>query len=173
MAANEHITNIVLDAAMMPEMTAREKALRDLFVKEYLEDYDPFAACLRCGFMRSFAAEYATKFMGEPYVRQQLQIMQHVETNIAPSEDEYNKKRIMNGLFREANFRGEGSSHSARVAALAKLAALHGMEPKGTGPADANVHRGGVMSVPAIASLDAWEETAVASQERLVHNART
>ncbi len=172
MAANEHITNIVLDAAMMPPMSDREKALRDLFVKEYLEDYDAFAACLRCGFMRSFAGDYAQKFMGEPYVRQQLQMMQQLETNIAPTEDEYNKKRIMTGLFREANFRGEGASHAARVSALSKLAQLHGMEVKTNGNVDTTMHRGGVMAVPAIANIDAWEETAVASQEKLVHNAR-
>lgn len=174
MATNEHITNIVLDAAMMPEMSEREKALRDVFVKEYLVDFDAFAAALRCGFMRSFAGEYATKFMEEPYVRQQIQLHQlDVQTNVPLTEDEYTKKKIIARLMKEAHFEGKGSSHAARVAALGKLASLHGMDVKVAPGSDGmGVHRGGVMAVPAIADINEWEATAVASQERLVAHAR-
>lgn len=175
MEANQFISNTVLDAAMQPELSDREKALRDLFVQEYLKDYDAFAACLRCGFMRSFAGEYAQRFMTEPYVRQQIEIYSYVKHEDPKQQEqvvEYNRQRIMNGLFREAHYHGPGASHAARVAALTKLAILHEMVPekKKAGDEGAGSQRGGVMAVPGIASVDDWEQAAVTSQERLVQD---
>lgn len=176
MAAENHITNIVLDAAMMPPMSDREKALRDLFVREYLQDYSAFAAALRCGFMRSFADEYAKKFMDEPYVRQQIQAMSYGLEGDEEAEEAYNKKRVLNGLMREAHYHGEGSSAAARVSALGKLAVIYGMDKTGLNPppgGEVNKIRGGVMRVPDIADVTTWEEVAQNSQEKLVADARS
>jgi hypothetical protein len=174
MATDHMITNIVLDAAMMPEMSEREKALRDLFVREYFVDYNEIAACLRCGFMRSFAEEYAKKFMAEPYVRQQLAIME--QTAPLPNTgnknaDDFNRQRIIQGLFKEAHDRT--SSGSARVSALKELAEIYKLKEPTKAPEDNNKkHRGGVIQVPEIADVTKWEEVAVATQEKLVEDVR-
>jgi hypothetical protein len=169
---NEFVTNIVLDAAMMPELQPREKALRDTFVVEYLKDYNAFAACLRCGFMRSFAEEYAVKFMEEPYVRQQLDIVSNLSGGDSEESVAYTKQRIINGLMREAHYHGEGSSAGARVAALGKLAQIHGMVEKVGKKETGQKTLGGVMRVPEISDVTQWEEVATGSQERLVTDVR-
>lgn len=150
-------------------MNEREKALRDLFVSEYMIDYDQIKAAQRCGFHQQFAIEYGKKFMEEPYVQKRINEIKFADTN--PAElAKFDKKRIKAALMYEAHYRGPGSSASARVAALGKLALLEGMEaPKKT--ENTHVHRGGVMAVPGIANLEQWEATASASQDKLVTDA--
>jgi len=152
------------------DMNPREKALRDLFVSEYLVDYDALRAAQRCGFNFQFAVEYAKKFMQEPYVQQQINAVKFREY---PEHDvaTYEKKRIMASLIAEAHYKGPGSSHSSRVAALSKLASIYGMDaPKKIEQSITN--RGGVMAVPGIAKLDDWENAASQSQDALVQHAR-
>ena len=161
----------VPDSAPEPEsLTFRERALRDLFVVEYLIDYDAIAACQRCGFNYQFAVDYSLKFMREPYVLQKINKVKFQETD-EESSLEFDTKRIRASLMAEAHYRGPGSSHAARVAALSKLAALCGMEAPKKFEQTIN-HRGGVMAVPGIASLDDWEQAASASQDALVKDAR-
>ena len=143
----------------------RQKALRDLFVSEYLIDYNQTAAAMRCGFPREFAVQYAQKFMEEAYVQQKLKSLEMTPSDPA-AEEAYNRQRIKQQLFREAYYKGPGSSHAARVSALSQLKQLYGMDA----PKKAEVelkHRGGVMQVPAVAALEDWEAAAVASQEAL------
>lgn len=122
MAANEFIANVVLDAAMMPDMSPREKALRDLFVQEYFFDHNPFAAALRCGFMRSFAGEYADKFMMEPYVQQQIKAREEEVV----TDDATAKKLIIANLWRIAKH--PQAKFSEQVAALKQLSSMHGAD---------------------------------------------
>src|SRR3990172_7975747 len=112
-------------AELDAELTVREKALRDLFVTEYLTDYNPLAAAQRCGFNYAFAQDYAIKFMEESYVRQRIK-----DREVAADQDseEVDKRRIRKALFEQAFYRGADSSHSARVSALGKLAAIYGMD---------------------------------------------
>lgn len=164
--------------ADMPELTGaddapsnpRQKALLDLFISEYLIDFDAVDAAQRCGFQREFAIQYSKQFMDSPYVKRRVKELQLMKVD--ESQDaEFNKARIKSALIREAHYMGPGSSQSARVAALAQLAKLYGMEaPKKT---EATVtHRGGVMAVPGIASMDEWEAAAESSQRDLVSDAR-
>ena len=53
-------------------LTDREKAVRDLFVSEYMKDFDPFRACVRMGFLASFAPDQAKIFMQDGYVLRQI-----------------------------------------------------------------------------------------------------
>jgi hypothetical protein len=148
----------------------REKALRDLFVKEYLVDYDSIGAAMRVGYNRGIAKEYAVRLMDEPYVMRQI-----AKYEGAPVEEDETtaKKRIMAGLVREANFRGAGSSQAARVAALGKLAQLYGMEPATrnktelTG-ADGQPLAAGQFVIPGIMTPEQWEPFAAQQQADLV-----
>lgn len=153
------------------DLTAQEKELRDLFVREFLTDFDEVAACIRCGFLDSYAKQYAIQFMGETYVRRRIIELSH---DVGEKDDKAKKaeteQRIITSLFREANYRGAGASHGARIAALSKLASLHGMDAP-TKMEQTILHKGGVMAVPGIATCDDWEAQAVASQEKLTSEA--
>lgn len=152
--------------AKVGELSGQEKAVRDRFVKEYLLDYDQKAAAIRCGYGESFAGTYADKFMNEPYVLQQIKRTELAFAEDADVEEEDTKRVIRAALLREAHYRGPGSSHSARVNALAKLAIIHDMDK--TDKAGAEVgSRSGVMEVPGIASAEDWESTAAAAQKKL------
>lgn len=153
-------------AAYQPELNEREKALRDLFVDEYLVDFNPYAAALRVGFMEAFAKEYATRFMAEPYVRKRIRLKTDgMETNSREFVGQQ-RNRIMQGLIKEANYTGPGASHAARVSALSKLATLLEMDPK-NGAGVQGGPDGGVMVVPAMEDADSWSQAAENSQASL------
>lgn len=150
--------------------TSRELALRDQFVKEYLVDYDKVKAAIRCGFAKSFAEDYATRFMEEPYVHKRIKELESKNNADDCPNDQDARSIIKSGLFREANFTGNGSSHSARVSALANLAKIHGMEAP-TKVEQTTTHKGCVMLVPAVASIAEYEKMAIASQAKLIQHA--
>jgi phage terminase small subunit len=110
-------------AALAPSLTEREKELRDVFVKEYIVDFDRTAAALRCGFAKSFATDYANKFMDEPYVRKLIQDKQ----TAAPDANvvETDRLSILAALRREMVI----GSPASRVSAATQLAKLQGLEP--------------------------------------------
>jgi hypothetical protein len=58
-----------------PQLDAREQAVRDLFVNEYLKDFDAYRACIRMGFLAAFAIEQAKTFMGDGYVLRKIDYM--------------------------------------------------------------------------------------------------
>lgn len=101
-----------------------EIEVRQRFVAEYVIDHDGRLAALRIGFNANFAVDYAKKFLSEPYVQQLIKAHLYAVEN----DPEFNKKRVMAALFKEANNHGPGSSHSARVSALAKLTSVLGMD---------------------------------------------
>ena len=154
-------------------LTEKEKALRDLFVAEYLVDYDRLAAAMRCGFEFQLAMEWSARLFQEPYVQQRIARLRISADVDQDSLEEYNKRRVREGLISEAFYRGPGSSHSARVSALKALATINGMVPKGDLGKGGPSEKGGVMAVPGIADIDDWEKTASASQDALVQHAGT
>lgn len=152
--------------------TYREKALRDLFINEYLVDYDPVGAAIRVGYNRGIAKEYAVRFMDEAYVAREI-----AKREAAPSteqDEESFKKMIIARLVREANYHGPGSSQAARVAALGKLAQLKGMEPVSktrtelTGPNGEPLQSAGQFIIPGVMTPEQWAEAAARQQAELV-----
>jgi hypothetical protein len=155
-----------VDAAMAQPLSAAEKQLRERFVEEYLFDFSPSYAAVRCGLPLSFASDYANKWMEEPYVRQLIAERQKMLSDNPKLEAAENQRRILARLLKEAHYNGPGASHAARVSALSQLKQIYGMDaPQKFEINQAN--RGGVMQVPAIADIDAWEAAATASQEQL------
>lgn len=108
--------------AFSPELTELEKKLRDKFVTEYLHDFDPLAAAIRVGFQKSFAEDYANKFMAETYVQQQIK-QQQTDQGL-DTDDARDRQRVKATLRREMQL----GSPSSRVAAAAQMAKLLGME---------------------------------------------
>lgn len=155
-----------IDGAMAQELSASEKQLRDRFVEEYVFDFDRIAAAIRIGFLPSFALEWSQKLLDEPYVRNKIKELIKANAEDEEKENEQTKRRIRAQLLREANYRGAGSSHAARVGALSKLSSLYGMDAPIKTQQELT-HRGGVMAVPGIASVEEWEKSALASQNKL------
>lgn len=161
-----------LDKAMSPVLSLEEQALRDLFVLEYLKDWDAFAAAIRCGFSGLAAKEYAQRFMEEPYVRNRIKQGEMALASDGQKATAARKKIIMAGLMREAH--QWGGSQAARVSALTTLAKIHGMDVPKAGSRNGQARDGaGVMVVPGIAKAEDWEAQAVSSQRKLVDATRT
>lgn len=169
MSSNSSSWNSQTWVAMEPELTEQERAVRDRFVEEYLVDYSPVRAARRVGFSSSFAKEYAERFMQESYVARKIEELKHKNVDEADRE-EYDKRRIRERLMHIAH--DHFAPPSAAVAALSKLMSLYGMDAPTRIKQDIE-HRGGVMMVPAIASLDDWERTAMALQQKLAETARS
>lgn len=155
-----------------PELSWRERALRDLFVREYLTDFDQYAAALRCGYSAAYAREEAVKLMNEPYVRQQIKALE-----VLPSEQdnpEAMKEYVVLGLRREANYRGSGASPSARVAALSKISSIYGLDAPTKSKHELTGADGtslaGVIVVPGLMTAEQWAEAAAKQQEELVQS---
>mgnify|MGYP003365306294 CR=1 FL=1 len=152
------------------ELTHGERVIREQVVREYLFDFNWTKACLRCGFRTEFAEDTAKRFMQDPYCVWRLKTLsRELNINITPEQkqtlEEEKRSDIMTALEREANYFGPGSSSSARVSALAKLAQLRGMEP--AKQAKVELKTPGVMIAPGIAKVDEWEQIATQSQNKL------
>lgn len=154
-----------------PQLTQCERDLRDKFVTEYLIDYDSYKAAIRIGYSPVFAREYHQQFMGESYV---LRKIKAVESKPPEEYDELAERRkIVAGLWREANYMGAGGSQAARVAALAKLSAFYGMDAPTRSQAELTGKDGqplgqGVLVVPGLISAEDWAVQAAKQQEDLV-----
>lgn len=111
---------------MATNLTELERELRDRFVDEYLKDYDQTRALIRCGYAQQYAKDYAIRFMAEPYTLSRLEEKSR-ELGVM-TEDDIHRKRIIAGLYREANNMGTGSSHGGRVSAYSQLSKILGIE---------------------------------------------
>ncbi|AVJ51756.1 terminase small subunit [Pantoea phage vB_PagS_Vid5] len=163
-------TNYLIRAA---NLTVQEMAIRDSFVREYVFDYNGTAAALRSGFNSVLAVEYAQKFLQDPYV--QWKVREHEESlakNVVVDEDalaKLERQRLIEGLKREANYKGPGASAAARVAAHKALIELYGFNA----PKNTNVNHTvgqGVMVVPAVATVENWEQAAAETQRQLAED---
>lgn len=152
---------------MQQELSEDEKRTRDNFVTEYLKDRDAWKAAVRVGYLRTVAHEYASFLMQEPYVQREIE---RRASEIPTDPKGLRRQRVHNVetlLWELAHYNGPGASHSARVSAAAKLCNIYDMD--GTTKVKADVtHKGGVMMVPAIASLEDWEKQAAKSQDELI-----
>lgn len=86
------------------------------------------------------------------------------------------RERVLAGLYVEAADRFGPTSAAARVSAWSKLAQLIGMEAEAKRGDDLNKELaapGGVLMVPFVASIEQWEEAAVAQQAQLKADVRT
>ena len=144
-----------------------EQALRDHFIAEYMRDFSPINAAIRCGHIRPVAEKIADRYMGEPYVLRNIQ-QRIEELDLDPDGENYSnmKRQVIVGLKCQANYHGSDSSHAARINALNTTAKLLGMEPEKK--TSIKLNTSGVMAVPGIASIEDWEQFATESQNRLL-----
>lgn len=110
---------------MQPELSVAEREFRDRFVTEYLVDYSPSEACMRLGFAREYANDYAHMYMHDAYVQREVKRREVIENVEGPTSDEAFRRRIKASLFREAH--NQFAKPSSRIAALKALADIYGM----------------------------------------------
>jgi hypothetical protein len=143
---------------------------RQEFAKAYLIDCDPTMAALRCGLVDSEDEDShnEARRVGWYYFRQP-ETLAAIQAFSATMENDkiVSRERVLMGLLEEANYRGLGASHSARVAAWSKIAQMLGAEkPKGEEDPATKV-KGGVMMIPMAQSIEQWETVATGSQAAL------
>ena len=158
--------NAALTHKTESKLSPEQRRKRDLFVDEYLVDFNATAAVIRTGGSKKGASYKAHLLMQEPYV--QLRIRQTIDA--LEEAKIINRQRILAGLVREAHYSGVGASHSARVAAWSTLARIIGMEAPIKVEASHEV-RGGVMVIP-MADPASWEASAVTAQKLLKDDVR-
>lgn len=155
---------------LVPDMDPRERMIRDQFVEQYLVDYNSVLAAIRVGFREAYAKVVGPAFLMEPYTQRALREAINKRKSVMADHEESEQSQIIEGLRREANYFGPGSSQAARVAALAHLAKLTNLQPAGSD--GVNLHmQGGVMICPAQADPSDWQAAAMASQKKLQQNA--
>lgn len=77
-----------------PVLDAREQAVRDLFVSEYMKDFDSYRACIRMGFLAAFAIDQAKAFMQCGYVLRKIDYL----TRAAVLDPEADKQAMLANL---------------------------------------------------------------------------
>lgn len=150
------------EGIIVEDLSPEEKNVRDVFVRQYLYDYDSRAAVVRVGFSANYAEYYAEKFMSEPYVLRRILDQEQRQSHIEVTKKA--KALVIRRLHEQANYKGPGASHAARITALSKLAQLYDMEPEKKFDVSAS---SGVMVVPAMQSPKDWGEVAKDSQTKL------
>ncbi len=111
-----------------PTYSQAEIEFRDKFVREYLVDYDYTGAAIRVGFAENVAHLYGRQFKHDAYVQRCIANATSAEYDDPDAAMKQQKQRVLNSLMKEANYKGPGASHAARVSALSKLAQIHGLE---------------------------------------------
>lgn len=101
------------------QLTPRQAA----FVREYLIDLNATQAAIRAGYSEKTAGRTAHENLKKPEIAQAIQ---EAQTERA-ERLELTQDDVVRGLHKEATLEGEGSSHSARVAAWAHLGKHLGM----------------------------------------------
>lgn len=103
----------------MPKLTAKQAR----FVDEYLIDLNATQAAIRAGYSPKTAKEIGAENLTKPNIAQAL-----AEAQAKVSERvEITQDMVLKGLHEEAQYTGEGSSHSARVSAWSQLGKHLGM----------------------------------------------
>jgi len=93
------------------------------FVSEYLVDFDSTNSAKRAGYSERSARTIGCDNLNKPYIR--TEIKKRIEALCDASF--LSRDLIVLALLREAHDRSEGSSASARVSALDKLAKIFGL----------------------------------------------
>ncbi len=92
-------------------------AKQQLFIEEYLVDLNATQAAIRAGYSARNADKIGPELLGKTRVAEAIKVAQQGRSErTGITQDE-----VIQGLKKEATLEGEGSSHSARVAAWAHL----------------------------------------------------
>lgn len=178
----------VLSRRTEENLTPAMKHRRDVFIREYLRDFNGSQAWLRmkaeCDpedahktYTPIQSSEAAYQLRQEPYVAARIaELVDSLEAANMVSQ-----QRVLAMLLRDAELQGIGAKHAARVSAQKVLVDILGMSSAAKAVAArtdsaqgaGSGHRGGVMVVPAVAgTADEWEAAAAQAQAQLKEEVR-
>jgi len=107
-----------------PEPTPNEKALWDKFVEEYTRDFNAVEACIRVGFVLTYAIEYSKIFLSKPYIQRKI-----MDAKSRPPKSEEDKlaevKALIDATLRECMLNGQPAT---RAVAAKAMASIHGLD---------------------------------------------
>lgn len=109
-------------------LTADEIALRDLFIGEYMQDFNTFLAAIRCGFPAAMAVDWGRTLYQDAYVQKAIITLSRKPSDNPQGQLEADKELIAN-TYRNAMATG---SKSEQIAAARALAAMRGFEKPDT-----------------------------------------
>ena len=100
----------------MAKLTPKEER-QNRFVQEYIIDLNGTQAAIRAGYSPKTAREQASRLLSNVMVSEAIELAQkeRQKRTLVTQDD------VIRGLLTEAEWQGEGSSHSARVSAWAHL----------------------------------------------------
>lgn len=114
----------MLDSRQLePALTAQEQLLRDAFVAEYLKDFDAYKACIRMGFLVTYAVQWSQNLINDGYVQRKIAFM--TAKPAESPEQEAMDRAMVEMTLRQVMKQG---SDSARVAAAGKFMILKGWD---------------------------------------------
>lgn len=159
---SKKLANMTVDT-----ISLKKRVFLDLFLAEYLHDFSVSKAWVRAGGKPSGATSTAYDMIKTGYCQSRMrEIVDMMEEEALVTD-----KEIVLGIKKEANYFGEDSSQTGRVAAWKLLAQLKGKLIKRT---ETNVNNtGGVMLIPVPASVQEWETMTATQQEQLKADVRT
>ena len=143
------------------QLSQEQINLRHNFVSEYVKDMDSVKACLRLGYNISYAKDASKNFMLDPYVQYVLSA-RNVEAKSTPDahlDGVRSRNQAKAALMQIINC---GCDEKAIVSAL-KLKFQIDKEERSVSGSEAS----GVMVVPGMVDISAWERSAMESQELL------
>lgn len=109
-------------------LNADEIALRDSFIGEYMQDFNPFLAAIRCGFLPAHAVDWGKRLFEDAYVQKAVLALTRKPPEDPVKQAEADKELIAN-TYRSAMATG---TKSEQIAAARALAAMRGFEKPDT-----------------------------------------
>lgn len=93
------------------------------FVQEYIVDYNATQAAKRAGYSEKTAYSNGQRLLKHAEVQAAIKEIQNKATDKAIVD----RNMVLAGLLKEAEFKGQGASHAARVSAWEKIGKTMGM----------------------------------------------
>lgn len=93
------------------------------FVQEYIVDYNATQAAKRAGYSEKTAYSNGQRLLKHAEVQAAIKEIQDKATDKAIVD----RNMVLAGLLKEAEFKGQGASHAARVSAWEKIGKTMGM----------------------------------------------
>lgn len=94
------------------------------FVWEYCKDHSPAQAAIRAGYGEKSAPAVASQLLRIPRIQDAIRERERQIAEAAMLDETI----VLEGLLREAQFTGDGSTHTARVSAWREIAKVLGLE---------------------------------------------
>lgn len=147
------------------ELSQFDREVIDKFLLEYIYDYEPELAAIRCGITKTYAKQLAQGFIDTQYF--QLKLKEYnSDKNALLDDTELLRRDLVRNLLDILRYNGAEVSQVARISASKEITALMGLSAKQQTTVEDDC-KGGIMLVPSTLGVDEWSSQAIASQAAL------